>query len=139
MALGDTPGELPMVMPIINNVKMQGLSHIQRSGHLDTGSEITVKVEKLDNITELMTANKVSGIKIDVENFEYFALKGGEALLSKFKPIIYCELWKNEQRTQTIDYLKTLGYNAKVFDQGELVSFDKQDTINFFFIYSITS
>src|SRR6476661_6930465 len=28
VALGEEPGELKMVMPVINNVKMQGLSHV---------------------------------------------------------------------------------------------------------------
>lgn len=136
-ALGDSCGKLKMITPVIKNVKMQGLSHIYLH-HAEeafvNGNQITVAVEKLDEIEELVSAIKISAIKIDVENFEYFVLKGARNLLMKHKPLIYCELWKNEKRNMTIDYLKELGYEIKIFDAGQLVKPGDEDRINFFFI-----
>ena len=41
---------------------------------------------------------KIGAIKMDVENFEYFVLEGGKELIKKHKPIIYTELWENQNR-----------------------------------------
>ena len=138
IALGEKDGVLTMVMPVVNHVKMQGLSHIQLNGteqKHSTGDEIDVTVKTLDTIQELNTAKKISAIKIDVENFEYFVLKGGRHLISVHKPIIYCELWKNEMRELTIKYLGDLGYSVKVFHNKQLTDY-KDNAINFFFIPS---
>lgn len=136
IALGEKDGILTMVMPVINNVKMQGLSHIQLNGterRRSAGDEIDVTVKTLDTIQDLNTAQKISAIKIDVENFEYFVLKGGRNLISVHQPIIYCELWKNEMREMTIKYLSDLGYSVKVLHNKQLTDY-RDDTINFFFI-----
>jgi FkbM family methyltransferase len=133
-ALGDTSGEVTMITPVINSVKMQGLSHIKSPENPSNGSEINVQVQKLDDMPELSSAINISAIKIDVENFEYYVLKGAEKLLAKHKPIIYCELWKNEKRDLTIELLKNLGYDLKIYNNGNLIDPDQSDTINFFFL-----
>ncbi len=137
LALGESDGELTMVMPVIKNVKMQGLSHIYKGDDEISGErQISVKAKSLDNLEELQGSSRISGIKIDVENFEYFVLKGGVNLLTKHTPLIYCELWENEMRKMTIDFLENLGYKTKVFRNGNLVNMDDQTGINFFFIPS---
>jgi FkbM family methyltransferase len=137
-ALGEESGELKMIMPIINNVKMQGLSHVLEEGadNTDNGNIYVVPVKKLDEIAELHTCGKITAIKIDVENFEYHVLKGGEQLLIKNKPVIYCELWSNERKKMTIDYLKDLGYQVKIFNNNQFIDYVDQEAINFFFIPS---
>jgi FkbM family methyltransferase len=133
-ALGEQPGELKMVMPVINNVKMQGLSHVVETDDEQAAKEgilFNVPVKKLDDIPELQQLSKINAIKIDVENFEYPVLKGAEALLRKHKPVIYCELWKNERRDLTLRYLQGLGYQIKVYDGHQLVNFDNQEVTNF--------
>ncbi len=136
-ALGDIPGELKMVMPVINNVKMQGFSHIISESDAKDHDQThihTVPVNTLDKIEELNVAAKISAIKIDVEGFEYFVLKGGCDMLSKHKPLIYCELWDNEKRKMTIDYLLSLGYEVKFLDGNDLKLYkDNPNIINFFF------
>ena len=134
-ALGEQAGELKMVMPVTNNVKMQGLSHVLEDNSndpLSQGEVFSVPVQKLDDIAELKAADKITAIKIDVENFEYYVLKGGEALLRKHKPIIYCELWDNEKRYLTLNYLKGLGYKVKVYQNEKLEEYTNQEVINFF-------
>ncbi|NCD70406.1 FkbM family methyltransferase [Mucilaginibacter agri] len=136
IGLADAPGELKMVIPIINGVKMQGLCHMynEATDSPDEGEIITVPVKKLDDLDYLQSAEKIAGIKIDVENFEYYVLKGGQQLLTRHKPVIYCELWDNEMRPLVMNYLKELGYAVKVFENKALVDFKDQEETNFIFI-----
>lgn len=133
-ALGLENGQVKMATPVVNHVKMQGLSHIMETTHAQDSSEVTVQVKKLDSMDIFSSSVQITGIKIDVENFEYFVLKGGQKLLEKNKPIIYCELWNNERRKMTIDMLHGMGYMLKVYESGHLVDFNNQETINFFFL-----
>jgi len=134
-ALGNAPGELKMVMPIIDNVKMQGLCHVVDVNNPEEGEHFTLPVKRLDDIPELQNAPSIGGIKIDVENFEFEVLSGAKELLLKHKPIIYCELWANEKRQRTLNYLKNeIGYNVKVYDGEKLVPFSSQDVSNFFLV-----
>jgi len=137
MALGEENGELTMVMPVLDKVKMQGLSHVVESDNNDPmnqGLTFRVPVKRLDEIKELMDLPAIHAIKIDVENFEYPVLKGGKGLLLKHKPVIYCELWKNERRDLTLDYLKGLGYKVKVYDGKGMVDFTNQEVTNFILV-----
>jgi FkbM family methyltransferase len=135
-ALGDSNGEIKMVMPVIADVKMQGLSHVAQEGSGEAGNYFTVPLKKLDDLKELNEEEvKITAIKIDVENFEYFVLKGGKELLAKHHPVIYSELWNNENRTNTINMLSAIGYAVKVNEDGKLVAFNGQDAQNFIFVY----
>ena len=136
-ALGEAPGELKMVLPVIDKLKMQGLSHVVRPGddsEWNKGEFYTVPVKRLDDMEDLTSLPRITAIKIDVENFEYYVFKGAEALLRKHKPIIYCELWANEMREKTLDLLRGYGYAVKVFDGNGLVPYTTQDDVNFFLV-----
>jgi FkbM family methyltransferase len=135
-ALGELNGELTMVMPVLYHVRFHGFSHVVESeADKSKGELFTVPVKRLDDIRELQILPKINAIKIDVENFEYHVLKGAESLLKRHKPIIYCELWENEKRLPTINWLTGhLGYRVKVFQNNQLVDFSNQSVINFFFV-----
>jgi len=135
-ALGAENGELTMVMPEIYNVKFQGFSHVvEKEADKRKGEFFNVMVKKLDDIPEIRSLSKIHAIKIDVENFEFQVLQGAEELLRKHKPILFCEIWDNEKRWQTINYLKEeFGYQIKVFEKHELKDFASQPTINIFFL-----
>lgn len=136
-ALGEQKGELKMVMPVISNIKMQGLSHVleeESDEEWNKGEVFSVPVLKLDEIEELHNGGRITAIKIDVENFEYHVLKGGEALLLKHKPIIFCELWENDKRVLTLNYLRNLGYKVKVYEDNQLKDYTDQKALNFFFV-----
>jgi FkbM family methyltransferase len=136
-ALGEEPGEIRMVVPVVGNSNMQGLSHVVESEDgQEAGQYFSVPVQRLDDIPELQQAKTISAIKIDVENFEYYVLKGAQSLLTKHRPVIYCELWNNERRKLCLDYMQSLGYEVKVYDQQQLQTFTKQDASNFFFVPS---
>lgn len=136
-ALGDTEGELEMVLPVVNSVKKHGLSHVVHNSITDfnEGDIFKVPVKKLDELPELMNDTvKINGIKIDIENFEYYALKGGSELIKKHRPVIYAELWDGENRKLTFELLSGLGYSINVVDKGNLSIFNEQDKQNFIFL-----
>jgi len=136
-ALGQENGTLKMVLPIIDKIKMQGLSHVVKENddsEWNTGTFYSIPVKKLDDIDELKDLPKITAIKIDVENFEYYVLKGGRELLLRHKPIIYCELWANEMREICLNFLKELGYTVKVYDGQKLVPYTDQEDTNFFLV-----
>jgi FkbM family methyltransferase len=138
-ALGSEKNSLTMVMPVIGNARKQGLSHVvsdERSK--ETGIIFSVDQNRLDDIT-LLKDKKIQGIKIDVENYEYEVFKGAQELLRASKPIIYCELWDNENRKKCFNLLTGLGYQIKVLINGNLMPFenDQHKTQNFFFVADI--
>lgn len=136
-ALGEATGEIKMVLPVIDKLKMQGFSHVVKQGddsQWNKGEFYTVPVKRLDDMEELTSLPKISAIKIDVENFEYFVFNGAGELLRRHKPIIYCELWANEMRDKTLDLLRGYGYTVKIFDGNGLVPYTNQQETNFFLV-----
>ena len=75
--LGAEKGKLTMVMPEVNSVKMQGLSHAVHESitEFNVGEHYSVDQFRLDDMGT-MTSGSVSAVKIDVENFEQFVFKG---------------------------------------------------------------
>lgn len=139
VAVGEENGNIEMVMPVINNVPMHGLSHVVDEENMEHNSGFTYSVPMicLDDFDPLKKDNKrITALKIDVENFEYFVLKGGAKLIAANQPIIYCELWENDNRKKCIDFLNNLNYSAFILQKKELVSIEKTviDKHNFFFL-----
>lgn len=116
VALGDHSGRVKMVLPMNGSTVMQGLSHVKHESitEWNEGKEVEVPLDMLDNV---LNGQVIQGIKIDVENFEYFALKGGERILTTHHPIIYAELWDNENRQQCFKLLE--GFNYSIFVAGK--------------------
>ena len=124
-----------MVLPYNGKTIMQGLSHVVHDSISvwNEGERFDVVIDKLDN---LLINRKIQGIKVDVENFEYFVFKGGEKIIDKNLPIIYTELWDNENRVKCFDFLNAKGYTANLVVEDILVPYDvsKHETQNFIFI-----
>ncbi len=125
VALGETEGVLKMILPHNGKTKMQGLSHVKHDSIKDwnEGDEFEVESKKLDDI---FNTEKIQGIKIDVENFEYFAFKGGLDIISKNKPVIYAELWDNENRVKCFELLSELGYKTYVVHEKTLREYNSK-------------
>jgi len=139
VALGNEEGEVKMVMPVIANVRMQGLSHVVHDSITENneGEVVTAPLRMLDKITELVNSDKrISAIKIDVENFEFFVLDGAKNLIQKNRPVVYAELWDNENRYSCFDLFKNLNYKIYVAINNQLVEFDadKHQKQNFIFL-----
>lgn len=134
-AVGDSEGLVKMILPENGKTKEQGLSHVKHDSitEWNEGIEFEVPCKLLDTVLD---GKKIQGIKMDVENFEYFALKGAENLLKTQKPIIYTELWDNENRTKSFDLLTAIGYKTFVVEDNTLVLHQKgiHTQQNFIFI-----
>jgi FkbM family methyltransferase len=139
VAVGEQNGIIEMVMPGVNHVPIHGLSHgggIEKNGN-DSGLKSAVQMIYLDEFDVLLNSGKrVTAIKIDIENFEYYALKGAQKIIAAHRPVIYCELWDNEYRGKSIGLLNNLGYSAFVMQGKELVRIEKAavEKHNFFFL-----
>lgn len=138
-ALGEHSGKIEMVMPLVDSVRKQGLSHVVHESieEFNEGEKFITDINVLDAVQEIkISGMPVIAIKIDVENFEYFVLKGGEELLKKWKPLIYCELWKNQNRENCLEFLKSIGYQTKIRKGNELYTYENTKDVaqNFFFV-----
>lgn len=127
IALGDHDGEAEMVLPVAGKAKQQGLSHVVHSSiseHND-GIRFKVPLKKLDSLDYLFTPDaKVTGIKMDVENFERFVLAGAENLVARHRPLIYIELWENENKKVCFDYFRKWNYEVTINVNGTHVGYD---------------
>ena len=135
-ALGNEKGQIEMVMPIIDSVRMQGLSHVMHSSikENNAGEKFNVSINKLDNI-ELLKNEQLGAIKIDVENFEFFVLQGATNLIKKNRPIVYAELWDNENRLNCFEFFKMLNYSVLVVFDEVLVDYVSGQHISQNFIF----
>jgi len=135
LALGEEQGKVEMVLPHQKGTKMQGLSHVKHESitEWNEGDSYTVDIDTLDNI---LPQEKIQGIKIDVENFEYYVLRGGKQIIESNKPIIYAELWDNSNRIQCFELLNEIGYSINVIVENVLTKFDSKvhDHQNFIFL-----
>ncbi len=123
IAVGNSQGTATMILPVQGATKMQGLSHVKTESitEWNEGSEVNVPLNKLDN---LFSGLNIQGVKMDVENFEYQALLGASKIFTEQKPILYVELWDNENRKNCFDLLLSWGYKTYVVHDKKMVEFD---------------
>ncbi len=138
-ALGNENGKVEMVMPVVENVHMQGLSHVMHDSItvFNDGKTVHVPILRLDECKEVgKKKGKIAAIKLDVENFEFFVLQGAEQLIKEHRPLIYTELWANENRTKCFHFIEQLGYKIQVLSNRKLVNYQPEahTTQNFFFV-----
>lgn len=138
-AVGHEEGEMEMVMPEVDGVRKQGLSHALEIDPKVEGQKYSVKVKRIDDVVRGYDSHVV-GVKLDVENYEYKALLGAERMMRRDKPIVYCELWDNDNRKDCFDFMLKMGYQVKILEGSKLVNFDRNHhkTQNFFFVNPVT-
>ena len=63
-------------------------------------------------------------------------MDGAKQLIAKNRPIVYAELWENENREKCFDLFKKLNYKTVVVIDKKAVEFDatKHKTQNFIFL-----
>lgn len=134
-AIGDENCEIEMVMPVYQNVKQQGLTQVAAVSHSD-GISHNAQMIRMEDFEPLKNAAFV-GMKMDIENYEYFALKGAKDLLKKNKTLVYCEVWDQvENKKKCFDLMKSMGCDIKVLHQNLLAEEEstKHNKHNYFFI-----
>lgn len=136
-ALGNEQKQTEMVLPVVSAVKMQGLAHVidKSITEFNSGIRFTVPQYRIDDMKELRET-PIHAIKIDVENFEYQVFLGAQQVIEQNKPVIYCELWDNNNRKQCFELMRQWGYQIYVLNHKTLVEFDpgQHQTQNFFFL-----
>ncbi len=139
IAVGDQNKDISMVLPEQNKVRFHGLSHVVHESitEFNEGKTITVPMKALDNMDVLSLSKYfINGIKLDVENFEYFVLKGAHLILQRHRPLVYAELWDNKNRQDCFKLMQNIGYDINVLVNRKLVPFDPKihHKQNFFFV-----
>ena len=132
-ALGDKECTLEMVLPEDGATRLHGLSHVihESIAEWNDGERFKVPCTTVDSLFQNLD---IQGVKIDVENFEYFVLKGAQETIVRCKPIIYAELWENENRTNCFEFLKKHGYGIYCVQNNSLVRWNTEiQTQNFIF------
>lgn len=125
-ALGDSRGTAEMVMPVERGAYRHGLTHVIHESitERNDGARFTAPLRRLDDLALLPPETRIVGIKMDVENFEYFVLKGALETLRAHRPPLYVELWANENRARCLELLAGLGYRAFVCERGVTTPYD---------------
>jgi FkbM family methyltransferase len=132
-ALSDHSGNLKMIQPVQQGVKMHGLSHVADDSE-NKDACFSVPSLRLMDVTELKLPVSCVGIKIDVENFEWQVIQGGRDVISASRPVIYCEIWNNEKKERTLELLRQLHYSPYVFSHGKWIPYLDQEALNFCFL-----
>lgn len=102
----------------------------------DTGRKAILKIDnilcvKIDDILLSSGLGRIDFVKIDVEGFEKNVLLGMVNIIMRYKPVIFCEIYKGENSNDdpegTIELLLGKGYDAFVLKDGKSVPYEKHD------------
>ena len=135
IAIAETP-EISDFFVMSDNA-YSSLIDTKRKQLLEQIRVLCVSIDKLfDNI-------KIDFVKIDVEGTELDVLYSMKKIISHYKPIIFCEVYKGKidfyNPHDTIEYIQNNGYRAFRVMHGNLFEFKKNDVhndkyYNYFFI-----
>jgi len=103
------------------------------SGLKDTGRNQIIGVRKVpcyctDALLRPLRLQRIDFIKIDVEGYEEEVVSGLVEVISVFKPTILCEICQRNSSNdpdKTIQKILSLGYQAFIFKDNEVVPFEK--------------
>ncbi|MEZ4937996.1 MAG: FkbM family methyltransferase [Crocinitomicaceae bacterium] len=123
-AVGDEIGQIHLYHnPDDKNLGMVSTTASENSQKID------VELITLDHYFQQNPNPSIQMIKIDIEGHEYPALRGMQATLEKYKPVLLVEIIEQEDQSNEqniLQFLSDLGYE-KFFidDEGELQSCPK--------------
>jgi FkbM family methyltransferase len=83
----------------------------------------SVQIDKLDNLIN----DRVDFIKIDVEGFESFVLKGAADIILKWRPFLFVELHPVEVRQHGISIIDVVQQLQRLYSKIELYEIPKQN------------
>ncbi len=118
IALSDRVDTLEMAIPLKRGWKLQTSTAHIHSGGTDACCIEKVPVMPLDHFCRNHNLERIDFIKCDTEGYEYFVFRGGREVLSKYRPVVYCEIEEPYVRRQGIspqdvfEIFQTLGYRA---------------------------
>ncbi|WP_158785955.1 FkbM family methyltransferase [Granulicella sp. L46] len=119
VAVGDHEGIVTIAIPKIDGREGLALCHVVSDEFNNPDVErypfatVDVRICTLDSFQ----FGRVHAIKIDVEDHEYHVLQGARAMLERFHPIVFCELWDTPNRVKSIDLMSSFGYSIAFRDE----------------------
>lgn len=146
MALSDENGSLSFQVAVNPKYTYLKYNSLGGGGHLVGVREdnspvvVTVQAMTLDDFVSKHQISSLDLIKLDVEEAEHMVIKGGANTLTRFKPILVCEVFSNSMWENLRTLLKDSEYAPYIFNEGKLVpvSFTQEvqsDQIeNYFFV-----
>jgi FkbM family methyltransferase len=118
LALSDRKGSLPLYLPRAEGREMVARASLDAAANQGFAQEaVTVPVDRLDDLDGLPPLGL---IKIDVEGHEEAALRGGEALLRRDRPVLLVEIEERHHAGSSdriIAWLEGLGYETFYLDR----------------------
>lgn len=136
-AVGDSQSNVSLDLPLTKSGRVNDTYvHIKE----DRNGQI-----QMTTVDEIVDKNSIAGlnfIKIDVEGYEFFVLKGAEMTIRVHKPVILIEIqdeWTKRygKKKKEIFHLlqESYGYRPYVLDNENLIPAQVNDTLhnNFFF------
>lgn len=137
LAVGEEPGEIEIYL---SDVDTSGSLKLRK--YKDNYETQITKLVKLDDYFTENKIEKLDFIKIDIEGAELGALKGGEKILNKFKPVLFVEIQSHSTELfgykpeDIFNYLYNLGYKSYIISNNSLERFEFKEPLteyNFFF------
>lgn len=129
-ALGEAKKSGELFRLYINNPGANRI--LDRRPEKSISSEV-VQIETLDNLDNKIHFERIDLIKIDVEGFEMFVLKGAIELIKRWRPILFLELVDINLREQNcsalevLKFIKTLDY--EILDAQTMRPLDQSQKI----------
>ena len=145
-ALSDINGKSELKLPLRSNSIFKdnieelfklGAATMHPENEIDNYKKIPINIKKLD---EIKIDNKIGFIKIDVEGHEKNVLEGGRETIKKDEPVLLIEIEEKHTRKpveETINFVRSLNYEAYVYNNNKLISYNDQSNgkeINYIFI-----
>jgi FkbM family methyltransferase len=137
--VANIPNIVPINLAISNEGKVASFYHTSDNAYsslMDTRRKAVVSIVKVpcmkvDDVVSGLCLNRVDFVKIDVEGLEFEVLKGMVEVISKYQPVIFCEIYKGESSNQrpdeTVQFLIEKGYRAFVMAQGKLIDYERHN------------
>jgi len=141
-ALGAENKKVKMGMPVIKGNVHHGMTKIIENINIYQKKKFTSIRKNKNNIGKIFNVEmkipdelfeklkKLDFIKIDIEGYEYIALKNMKKTLRKHKPIIQAELSGKENRRKSIELLYYMSYNIYILKSNQLVEIIYDETDN---------
>ncbi len=124
-ALGEEDKEIKMGMPKLDGLIHHGMTKVinQDSEKQDFEVYFTVEMKQPDQL--FIDEKKIDFIKMDIEGYEYFALKNMQATIQKFKPKVQMEISKH--RDDIIALMSSMGYKVYGLKDGKLKTLNRTE------------
>jgi FkbM family methyltransferase len=125
-ALSDRSGEDTLLVPRGRTSYSNQLASLRKDKFTGPVREVAVETRRLDD----EDVGPVGFIKIDVEGFERNVIRGGEATIRTFRPVLLVEIEEahtGEPIEETLDLVRGFGYGGLFLSNGALRALESFD------------